>query len=99
MAVEKYVTCFSGYLGKQIKEGHVAANFPAQKPSSFTENSQVYDEHGLVGGRHLALVPAAVSQLGLLDPGVDLMKPFRPKFTDKTKLGQLQARNYDFVWL
>jgi hypothetical protein len=41
-------------------------------------------DHGVEVGR------VALAALAALEPaGVDLMKPFRPKFTDKTQFGQI----------
>jgi hypothetical protein len=34
----------------------------------------------------------------LLGPGVDLMKQFRPKFTDKNFKSKIQYLKYEFSW-
>jgi hypothetical protein len=31
--------------------------------------------------------------------GVDFMKPFWPKFTDKTEISQILGFNCDFMWI
>jgi hypothetical protein len=38
---------------------------------------------------------------GLIEgqPGIDCMRPFRLKFTDKALFGQIQVSNYNIIWL